>query len=117
MELGHESLEKIVWEPQGTAVLGLETRSMPLPGAHGHCHLPGLRSTTFTASQVALVVNSPPANAGDIRDRFNPWVWKIPWRRKWQLTPIFLPGKFHEQRSLAGYSPWGGKESDETETT
>ena len=36
----------------------------------------------------------------------------IPWRRKWQPTPVFLPGKFHGQRSLAGYSPWGSKESD-----
>ena len=36
---------------------------------------------------------------------FNPWVRKIPWRRKWQLTPIFLPGESHGQRSLAGYSP------------
>ena len=37
---------------------------------------------------------------------FSPWVWKIPWRRKWQPTPIFLPGKFHEQRSLTGSSLW-----------
>ena len=37
---------------------------------------------------------------------FNPWVGKIPWRRKWQPTPVFLPGKSHGQRSLAGYSPW-----------
>jgi len=36
----------------------------------------------------------------------SPWVRKIPWRRKWQHTPVFLPGKFHRQRSLAGYSPW-----------
>jgi len=35
----------------------------------------------------------------------NPWIGKIPWRRKWQLTPAFSPGKFHGQRSLAGYSP------------
>ena len=49
------------------------------------------------------------------RHRFNPWVWKIPWSRKWQPTPIFLPGKFHGQRSLVGYSPWGPKESDATE--
>ena len=35
---------------------------------------------------------------------FNPWVWKIPWRRKWQHTPVFLPGKSHGQRNLAGYS-------------
>ena len=39
------------------------------------------------------------------RHRFDPWVKKIPWRRKWQLTLVFLPGKFHEQRSLVGYSP------------
>ena len=37
----------------------------------------------------------------------NPWVRKIPWRRKWQPTPVFLPGKPHGQRSLVGYSPWG----------
>ena len=49
------------------------------------------------------------------RGRFNPWVGKIPWRRKWQLTPVFLPGKFHGQRSLVGYSPCGHKESDTTE--
>ena len=36
---------------------------------------------------------------------FDPWVGKIPWRRKWQPTPVFLLGEFHEQRSLAGYSP------------
>ena len=37
-----------------------------------------------------------------------------PWRRKWQPIPVFLPGEFHEQRSLAGYSPWGRKEMDTT---
>ena len=41
--------------------------------------------------------------------RFNPWAGTIPWRRKWQLTPVFLSRKFHGQRSLAGYSPWGHK--------
>ena len=49
------------------------------------------------------------------RYRFNPWVRKIPWRREWQSTPIFLPGKFHGQRSMAGFRPWGQKESDTTE--
>ena len=38
-----------------------------------------------------------------------------PWRREWQPTPVFLPGEFHGQRSLAGRSPWGHKESDRTE--
>ena len=42
----------------------------------------------------------------------DPWIGKIPWRRKWQPTPVFLPGESHGQRSLAGYSPWGCKESD-----
>ena len=49
------------------------------------------------------------------RLRFNPWVRKIPWRRAWQLTPVFLPGESHGQRSLEGYSPQGRKESDTTE--
>ena len=49
------------------------------------------------------------------RCRFDPWVRKIPWRRKWQPTPVFLPGEFHGQWGLTGYSPWGYKESDTTE--
>ena len=46
---------------------------------------------------------------------FDLWVGKIPWRRPWQSTPVFLPGDSHGQRSLAGYSPWGRKESDTAE--
>ena len=46
---------------------------------------------------------------------FDPSVWNMPWRRKWQPTAVVLPGKFHGQRSLAGYSPSGLKESDTTE--
>ena len=49
------------------------------------------------------------------RPRFNPWVRKIPWRREWQPTPIFLPGESHGQQSLVGYSPLGSKESDTAE--
>ena len=53
------------------------------------------------ASQVALVVKNPPANAGDSRDVGSiPWVRKIPWRRVWQPTPVFLPGESQGQRSL-----------------
>ena len=40
---------------------------------------------------------------------FDPWVGKIPWRRKWQPTPVFLPGKSHGQRKLVLYSPWVAK--------
>ena len=41
--------------------------------------------------------------------------WKIPWRKKWKPIPVFLPGKSHAQRSLAGYSSWGCKELDMAE--
>ena len=51
------------------------------------------------------------------RCRFNPWVGKIPWIRKWQPTPTFLPGESHGLRSLANYSPWCCKESTMTEAT
>ena len=61
------------------------------------------------------VVQSKESTCPCRRPGFDPWVRKIPWRRKWQLTPVFFPGKFHGQRSLAGYSPWGHKESDMTE--
>ena len=46
---------------------------------------------------------------------FDPWVGEIPWRRKWQPTPVFLPGESHGQRTLVGYSPQGCKELDTTE--
>ena len=46
---------------------------------------------------------------------FDPWVGKIPWGKKWQPTPVFLPGESHGRRSLVGYSPRGHEESDTTE--
>ena len=51
------------------------------------------------------------------RPRFDPWVGKMSWRRKWQPTLVFLPGESHGQRSLVGYSPWHHKELDTTEAT
>ena len=63
-----------------------------------------------TSASVALVAKNSPASAGDIkRGRFNPWVRKIPCRKKWQPTPVFLPGESLGRRSLVGYSPWGCK--------
>ena len=56
------------------------------------------------------MVKNPSANT-DIGE-LDPWVRKIPWRRAWQATPVFLPGEFHGQRSLVGYSPWGRTELD-----
>ena len=83
---------------------------------------PGFRNTTkilkYRACQVALLVTNPPANAGNLRKHeFDPWVRKISWRRAWQPTPIFLPGKSHGQRSLAGYNPYGGAELHMTKVT
>ena len=64
------------------------------------------------ASLVAQTVKSLPA----VREtRVQSLDWEDPWRRKWQPTPVFLPGKPHGQRSLVGYSPWGCKELDTTE--
>ena len=51
------------------------------------------------------------------RLEFDPWARKIPWKRAWQTTPVFLPEESPGQRSLAGYSPWGHTESDTTEVT
>ena len=65
------------------------------------------------ASLVGQMVKNLPGSArdpGSIPE-------KIPWRREWQPTPVFLPGKFHGHRSLVGYSPWGHKESDTGEHT
>ena len=62
------------------------------------------------ASLVALMVKHLPAMH---KTRVQS-LGKIPWRREWQLTPVFLPGEFHEQRCLAGYSAWGCKELDTT---
>ena len=69
-------------------------------------------------SQVALVIKNPPTNAGRLkRPEFDPWVGKIPWRKEWQPTPVFLHVESHGQRSLAVCSPWDHTESDTTETT
>ena len=57
------------------------------------------------ASLVAQTVKNLPA----MQEMLEPWVGKIPWRRKWQPAPVVLHGEFHGQRSLAGYSPWGHK--------
>ena len=57
------------------------------------------------------MVKNPPS----MQETLETWVGKIPWRRKWEPTAVFLPRKSRGQRSLAGYSPWGSKESDTAE--
>ena len=70
-----------------------------------------LQGSTGFPGESAL--KNPPANAGDTSSI--PGSERSPWRRKWQPTPVFLPGESHGWRSLLGYSPWGRKESDMTE--
>ena len=68
------------------------------------------------ASQVAASGKEPSCQCRRLkRCGFDPWVGKIPWKRAWQPSPAFLPGESHGHWSLAGYSPWGHKESDTTE--
>ena len=71
-----------------------------------------LRGTGFPGGEV---VKNPLPMQGTQEMWVDPWVGKILWSRKWQSTPVFLPGKSHGQRSLAVYSPQGYKESDMTE--
>ena len=66
---------------------------------------------TRRVSLVVQMVNNLPAMQ---ETGFDPWVGKILSRREWQPAPVFLPGEFHGQRSLVGYSPWCHKESDMT---
>ena len=61
------------------------------------------------------VVKYLPAVQEAHRCTFSPWVGKIPWSRKLQPTPVFLPGESHGQRSLVGCSPWGHKQLDTAE--
>ena len=75
-----------------------------------------IMSSILNVHPGASVVKNPPAMQEMHRTHgFSPWAGKIPWRKKWQPIPVFLPGELHGQRSLAGYSPWGHKESDTTE--
>ena len=80
-------------------------------------HWQALKLPLHSGSPCGSLVKNPPANAGDRRCRFDPWVRKILWRRKWQPTPISVPGESHGQRSLVGYCLWGRRELDTTEHT
>ena len=76
--------------------------------------LPGSLSSAFKAFQ-PIGLGFPGGASGQEstcqcrQHRFDPWVRKIPWRREWSPTPVFLPGELHGKRSLEGYSPWGRK--------
>ena len=70
-------------------------------------------SCCFTVYDIGLMYKESACQCSRYRRReFDSWVRKIPWRRKWQPNPVFLPGKSHGQRSLTGSSLWGCKELD-----
>ena len=104
--------------PCGQALLS-ETHVVWIPEAgRSYCGLFGFflgtlqNSFSIALAQVAHMVKNLPAMH---ENGFDPWVEKMPWRREWQRTPIFLPGEFHGQRSLIGHSPWNHKELHMTE--
>ena len=81
-------------------------------GTWTHCLLVEITHLGFPDG---AVVKNMPASAGDAGSI--PGSGKMPWKRKWQLTRVFLPEESHGQRSQVGYSSWGHKESDMTELT
>ena len=85
----------------------------PLIYSTNHLHHDGIKHIyLILCAQVAKCKESTCQHR---RCRFSPCVGKIPWSRKWQPNPVFLPGESHGQRRLEGYIPWGCKESDTTE--
>ena len=109
----------ILWIAARQAPLCMEFSSqeywigLPCPSP-GNLPDPGMESRS-----PALKVDSLPLSRGIClhcgRPRFDPWIGKIPWRRAWQPTPVFLPGESHGQRNLVDYCLWGLKESYVTE--
>ena len=83
------------------------SRVKHIPGALRGEMVPSPRRRGFP---VAQVVKNLPAIQGTQKQGFNPWVGKVPWKSKWQPTPVFLPGKSCGQKSLPGYSPQTCKE-------
>ena len=78
----------------------------------------GLKCKTSVTFRKETCLKVSACNAGAAgRHGFDPWVGKIPLKKAWQPAPVFSPGEFHGQRSLAGYSPWLCKELDMTEVT
>ena len=92
---------EVIWEGDS------EKWSISFPISKQVCHW-GPRGKKKNKTEPNL-----PADVGDIkRCGFDPRSGRSIWRRKWQPTPVFLPGECHGQRSLVGYSPWGLKESE-----
>ena len=116
---------KIPWteDPGGLLSMGSQRVGCDVVTKQQHTTLPPT-ATSPAAMEVTVLGKNPlpdqhtaPQCRRSRRHVFDPWVGKMPWRRKWQPTPVCFPGESHGQRSLEGYSPWGHKESDITEAT
>ena len=100
------------WRILGTE----EPGGLPSMGLHGVGH-----DWSDLAAAAAICIQGFPGvsdgkeSAWNVGDLCDPWVRKIPCRREWQPTPVFLPGEFQGQRSLVSYIPWSCKDSDMTE--
>ena len=105
---------KILWTERSLAVYipwgGKQLNTTERTHTHTHTH----KHTMCKVPGSQMVKNLPTLQE---TPGFCPWFRKIPWRRKWQPTPVYLPREFYGQRSLAGYSPWGCKQSDTTNTS
>ena len=111
-----------LWWPRGWRWDGGEIKERGDIGIHIADLFCCTRETNAILSAIILQVLSFPGGSKGKestfihrRPGFDPWVWKIPWRREWHPIPVFLPGEFHGQRILANYSPWDPKESDTAE--
>ena len=93
----------------------------PLLHIHVFLYLKKIKSVYFKINMHITLGGPPSWHSGkestcQCREHaFNPWVGKVPWRREWPPTPVFVLGESHGQRSQSGYSPWGRIESDRTE--
>ena len=105
----------LLWMGIGLFSFGGTFLSIPYNQLSYACPFRQICMDSFIDFLSGSAVNNMPAMPEMLgRCRFNPWIWKMPWRRKRQPTPVFLPGKSLGQRGLECYSPWGCKELDTT---
>ena len=100
----------VLWVCEGESPLAPWTeQKIALSSSSPQCWQANITGPTRVQFPGGAVVKNPPTNAGMQETQFQSLCQEEPWGRKWQLASAFLPGKFHGERSLVGYSPWGHK--------